>query len=110
MNTAKYRTIEKCRVCGSRNLTSILSLGDLYVSDFLGSPDNSKSIKAPLELVLCNVKDGGCGLLQLRHTVSSESMYRNYWYRSGINKTITDELIGIAEKAESIANLKAHDY
>lgn len=110
MDTAKYRTIEKCRVCGSRNLTSILSLGDLYVSDFLDSPDNSKGLKAPLELVLCNVKDGGCGLLQLRHTVSNEAMYRNYWYRSGINKTMTDELNGIAEKAGSVANLKSGDF
>jgi hypothetical protein len=110
MAIAKYRTIEKCRVCGSRNLSSILSLGNLYVSDFLDSPDRSKGIRAPLELVLCNVKDGGCGLLQLRHTVSNEAMYRNYWYRSGINKTMTDELNGIAEKAESIANLKAHDF
>lgn len=110
MNTAKYRTIVSCRVCGSRHLMSIMSLGDLYVSDFLDSPDNSKGIKAPLELVLCNARDGGCGLLQLKHTVSNEAMYRNYWYRSGINKTMTDELNGIAEKAEVIANLKTQDY
>ncbi len=86
-----------------------MSLGYLYVSDFLDSPDKTKGIKAPLELVLCNIKDGGCGLLQLRHTVSDEAMYRNYWYRSGINKTMTDELNGIAEKAAAIANLKAGD-
>lgn len=110
MDSAKYRTIEKCRVCGSQHLTSILSLGDLYVSDFLDSPDKTISIKAPLELVLCNAKDGGCGLLQLKHTVSNEAMYRNYWYRSGINKTMTDELNGIAEKAATIANLKAQDF
>src|SRR3970040_1882771 len=110
MNSTIYRTIDKCRVCGSQNLSSILSLGNLYVSHFLDSPDNYKSIKFRLELVLCNVKDGGCGLLQLRHTVSSEAMYRNYWYRSGINKTMTDELNGIAEKAASVANLKSNDY
>ena len=84
MSNATYRTIDKCRVCGSHHLTGILSLGDLYVSDFPDSPDVTKGINAPLELVLCNVKDGGCGLLQLKHTVSSEAMYRNYWYRSGI--------------------------
>jgi ribosome maturation factor RimP len=87
-----------------------LSLGDLYVSDFLDSPDKAAGLKAPLELVLCNAKDGGCGLLQLKHTVSNEAMYRNYWYRSGINKTMTDELNGIAEKAAAIANLKAQDH
>lgn len=110
MNEVNYRTVSKCRVCGSEHLASILSLGDLYVSDFLDVPDKTKGIKAPLELVLCNEKDGGCGLLQLKHTVSNEAMYRNYWYRSGINKTMTDELNSIAEKAAVIANLKAEDY
>lgn len=110
MNTSVFKTIKKCRACGSLELTDILSLGDLYVSDFLDSPDNSKGIRAPLELVLCNRKDNGCGLLQLRHTVSDEAMYRNYWYRSGINKTMTDELNDIAEKASKIGSLKSHDY
>lgn len=110
MSIDKYRTIDKCRVCGSSNLTGILSIGDLYVSDFLDQPDKSKGIHAPLDLVLCTVKDGGCGLLQLKHTVSNEAMYRNYWYRSGINKTMTDELNGIAEKAGIVANLKSNDF
>lgn len=110
MNEVKYRTIEKCRVCDSRNLTSVLSLGNLYVSDFFDFPDNQLGIKAPLELVLCNIKDDGCGLLQLKHTVSNESMYRNYWYRSGINKTMTDELNEIAEKSSIIANLQSGDF
>lgn len=108
--SAISRVINSCRVCGSKNLTPILSLGDLYVSNFFDSPDNSKGVKAPLELVLCDAKNGGCGLLQLKHTVSAEEMYRNYWYRSGINKTMTDELNDIAGKAAKIADLKAGDY
>lgn len=107
--TEKYKTINSCRVCGQKNLTPILSLGDLYVSDFL-EPKEKGGIKAPLELVLCNAKDGGCGLLQLKHTVSGEALYRHYWYLSGINKTMADELNGIANKATEIANLKAGDY
>lgn len=105
-----YRTIDKCRVCDSTNLTSILSLGDLYVSDFLDSPEDTGGVRAPLEIVLCNAKDGGCGLLQLRHSVSGEAMYRNYWYRSGINRTMTNELGEIAKKVTSIANLKKDDF
>jgi SAM-dependent methyltransferase len=62
--------------------------------------------KYPLELVLCNESVGGCGLLQLRHTVSNEIMYRNYWYRSGTNKTMTDELRGIVGAVRGIAALK----
>ncbi|MBM3939235.1 MAG: hypothetical protein FJ333_11370, partial [Sphingomonadales bacterium] len=72
------REIEQCRVCGSDKLTSVLSLGNLAVSNFLNKPETESVLRAPLELVLCNSEQGGCGLLQLRHTVSNEAMYRNY--------------------------------
>lgn len=110
MPSQVIRIISACRSCGSEKLIPILSLGDLYVSDFVDADGKSKGIKAPLELVLCNRADGGCGLLQLKHTVSGEEMYRNYWYRSGINKSMTDELNGIAEKLESIVPLKPGDF
>jgi NDP-4-keto-2,6-dideoxyhexose 3-C-methyltransferase len=105
-----YKEIPCCRVCQSKNLTNVLSLGDLAVSDFVDDPVAETGIKAPLELVLCDAKQGGCGLLQLRHTVSSEAMYRNYWYRSGINQTMTNELADIAAHAARAANLKAGDF
>ena len=101
---------ESCRVCGFKPLTPILSLGDLYVSDFLDLHQDQKPNKFPLELLLCNESEGGCGLLQLKETVSHESMYRNYWYRSGINQTMTDELIGIAKKVESLVDFKSGDF
>jgi hypothetical protein len=110
MTQQNYKTIQKCRVCSSDKLTPILSLGDLYVSNFFKTDDPKQGIVAPLELVLCNANDGGCSLLQLKHTVSNEDMYRNYWYRSGINKTMTDELNDIAAKCSSVAHLKAGDY
>lgn len=105
-----YKEIACCRVCGSRNLTDVLSLGSLAVSDFVANPSTETGIKAPLELVLCEPGQGGCGLLQLRHTVSSEAMYRNYWYRSGINRTMMEELVDIAHNASETAGLKAGDY
>lgn len=95
------RKITSCRVCGLKNLIPILSLGQLYVSNFVESGADSEE-KHPLDLVLCNKQAGGCGLLQLRHTVSPKKMYRNYWYRSGVNKTMTEELTAIAKTAEKI--------
>lgn len=88
----------------------MLSLGNLAVSDFVDNPATDKGIKAPLELVLCDPEQDGCGLLQLRHTVSSEAMYRNYWYRSGINQTMTEELMDIARSATRAAGLKTGDF
>ncbi len=108
--SAISRIIDNCRVCGFEKLTPILSLGDLYISDFLEESEMGEAEKAPLDLVLCNENDGGCGLLQLKHTVSNEVMYRRYWYFSGTNKTMTDELVDIAQKVESLVNLKDEDY
>lgn len=110
MNNIMYKEILCCRVCQSKNLVDVLSLGDLAVSDFVDNPAAELGIKAPLELVLCDPKQGGCGLLQLRHTVSSEAMYRNYWYRSGINQTMRDELADIASHATKVADLKSGDF
>ncbi len=95
-------------MCGFSQLTPIFSLGDLYVSDF-ATETTAEHIKAPLELVLCNEHEGGCGLLQLKHTVDNEQMYRNYWYRSGMNATMTSELNGIASSVATIAGLKSGD-
>jgi NDP-4-keto-2,6-dideoxyhexose 3-C-methyltransferase len=97
------KTYTACRVCEG-SLEPVLSLGDLYVSDFV-SPDDSGGYKAPLELVLCR----RCRLLQLKHTVPAEAMYRNYWYRSGTNQTMRDALSDIANKAESLAHLGSDD-
>lgn len=99
---------DSCRVCGSKLLIPILSLGDQYVSNFVDNIDKS-DVKIPLELVLCDNNSGGCGLLQLKHTTNPDVMYKQYWYMSGINKTMTDALKDIVEKAESIADLKKND-
>jgi SAM-dependent methyltransferase len=103
------REITTCRLCGSEKLVSILSLGELYVSNFVDVGETSGLIKAPLELVLCDTHAGGCGLLQLRHTVPAEALYRTYWYRSGVNRSMTDELADIAEKIEKVIPLTAGD-
>ncbi len=92
-----------CRVCDG-GLEPILFLGEHYVSDFI-DPGASDGTKAPLELVLCR----RCRLLQLKHTVPGDTMYRNYWYRSGTNQTMRVALADIANTAEHLVHLKAGD-
>ena len=74
------------------------------MSDF-PAPDEADGVKAPLELVLC----GRCRLLQLKHTVPAENLYRNYWYRSGTNQTMCDALADIANSSERLAHLNEGD-
>jgi len=92
-----------CRVCDS-SLEPVLDLGEHYVSDFI-LPGDSDGTMAPLELVICR----RCRLLQLKHTVPGETMYRNYWYRSGTNQTMRNALADIANKAETLIRLRDGD-
>ena len=104
------RKITQCRSCGSPALDDIFSLGDMYVSAFVADADEQKEMQRyPLDIILCNEGSGGCGLLQLRHTVPSEVMYRNYWYRSGTNQTMTNELYGIVAAARRIKTVGKGD-
>lgn len=109
MNLVESKTIKECRICGNKVLSPIFSLGDLYVSDFLKEGEEKNGTKAPLDLVLCGEGDGGCGLLQLKHTVSHEAMYRNYWYRSGISGMMQEELGDIVQKVKKIVPLRPGD-
>jgi len=80
-------------------LVELFSLGDLYVSDFIDDNSTPQLVKVPLTMTL----DKKSGLVQLKHTAPFEQMYREYWYRSGMNKTMTEELRGIVQKATSLA-------
>lgn len=100
-----YTTRKTCRLCGSNKLTPILSLGNLYVSTFLKNKRN-KILKAPLALVFCE----NCALLQLKHTAPQELLYsRHYWYRSGINPVIRNDLNEITRVARNLTELKKGD-
>ena len=106
---SRYSTRRTCRVCGSLKLAPVLSLGRMCVSDFPVRPTPAPP-RIPLDLVLCDRAAGGCGLLQLRHTVSSEHLYRNYWYRSGVNRSMIDALGEVAAIAARIARPTAGDF
>lgn len=97
------KTYTTCRICQSP-LEPIYSLGDHYISDFL-LPDQKCGIKAPMELMLCSC----CCLLQLKHTVPAETLYRNYWYRSSTNESMQYVLADIAQKAETYIQLQEGD-
>jgi len=100
-----YITRKTCRVCGSKKLTHIFSLGNLYVSTFVNKPKDNVG-RAPLKLVYCE----NCTLLQLKDTAPQELMYsKHYWYRSGINPVISKDLKEIVKKAEKIVKIKKGD-
>ena len=101
-------TITECRSCGSTNLTNILSLGLQYPSNFIElNSISDKREQIPLELIFCEKKD--CGLLQLKHTASRESLYKEYWFRSGLNEKMVEALKDITKSVEKRISLSEND-
>ena len=101
-------TITECRSCGSTNLTNILSLGLQYPSNFIElNSISDKREQIPLELIFCEKKD--CSLLQLKHTASRESLYKEYWFRSGLNEKMVEALKDITKSVEKRISLSEND-
>jgi ubiquinone/menaquinone biosynthesis C-methylase UbiE len=100
-------TRKSCRICGSSSLTPVIDLGDQCIAGAFTPPGAERlpEPKLPLQLVRCDsLRDpGACGLVQLRHTVPGQSLYSAYWYRSGINRSMTENLHEIAQQATETA-------
>lgn len=93
-----------CRISGEK-LVPLFSLGKLYLSDFIEQSETPKY--EPVELGMALAPKSG--LVQLQHTVPGDVLYRKYWYKSGTNATMTNELMGLAKKAQEILPLKDGD-
>ncbi len=96
----QVEALTHCRNCGSTELKTVLDLGEIYPSDFVENQDNL--VKAPLALVKCN----SCYLVQLKHTVELDSMYKTkYWYLSSLNSSMLRDLKDIILGLENYINL-----
>ena len=107
------RTRTTCRICGSPQLAPLLDLGDQCIAGAFADPGGNDPVERaiPLELVRCDMTadQDACGLIQTRHTVPGSVLYRSYWYRSGVNRTMTENLHEIAQQAEDLVGLEAGD-
>lgn len=92
-----------CRISGMK-LTEVISLGDLYVSYFYKEVLKDAP-HAPLNLGIGE----GSSLLQLVETTNQDFMYRQYWYKSGTNMTMTRQLKDIVDFIPRWARLRDGD-
>lgn len=100
------KRIEKCRISGSTNLLSVLSLGDQALTGVFPDSAATPVTVGPLEIVWCPES----GLLQLAHVYEASEMYgENYGYRSGLNASMVRHLTQKIGKLEQFAQLKAGD-
>jgi len=84
-----YTEVKKCRICASRNLVLIFSLGEQSLTGVFPKSLDEKISKGPVDLLKCSE----CGLVQLKQSYSLSEMYgENYGYRSGLNQSMIDHL------------------
>lgn len=87
------KKIDRCRICGGKTLRPVIDLGSQYIASIFagdGVPDELLQ-RYPLDVVRC-ADPGGCGLVQLRHSVSPRVLYSHYGYLSGINEAMRANL------------------
>ncbi len=92
---SRYRETKRCRICGNSHLTSVLSLGEQYLTGVFPRGADATPTKGPLELVACSRshQPDACGLLQLRQSYELGEMYgENYGYRSSLNAAMVSHL------------------
>ncbi len=104
-----YREIRRCRICGNTRLEPILDLGMQALTGVF--PKAGEDVEtSPVVLVKCH-GEGSCGLVQIKHSVSLELMYgENYGYRSGLNRSMTDHLQGLARYCSGLVRLSPGDF
>lgn len=101
-----YHKIDRCRVSGSENLISVLSLGNQALTGVFPKSPADQITVGPLELVWCP----DSGLLQLAHSYEASEMYgENYGYRSGLNQSMVDHLTEKVAWLERLVPLGAGD-
>jgi hypothetical protein len=87
------------------NKEQLLSIGSLYVSDFLAEGENPRGGKYPLDIIL----DKTINAPRLSTVAPSGVMYGKYWYRSGINFSMKQELKNIVDTITSRYTLVEND-
>jgi NDP-4-keto-2,6-dideoxyhexose 3-C-methyltransferase len=100
-----YTEISCCRICGNKNLHTILDLGHQALTGVFPKSADEDVLTGPLELVKCGEENGGCGLVQMRHSYPLSAMYGdNYGYRSGLNQSMVEHLQHRVAKAKALAH------
>jgi hypothetical protein len=85
-------------------MTELFSLGELYPSDFLRPGESPRCEPVELKLIM---EDRG--LVRLEKTAPDNVMWGKYWYRSGINQTMKNELKSIVDSILPLMKWKEGD-
>jgi hypothetical protein len=86
-------------------MSELFSLGKLYVSDFLAPNEVPRGVPVEMSLIF----NEEYGNVRLHDVAPQEIMYGKYWYRSGLNNTMNDELRGVVHSICKYIKYKEND-
>jgi len=99
--------ISKCRNCQSKLLEKLFSLGKLSFTGKFPSKKREVISKAEISIVICKK----CKLVQLDRNFNKKFLYgKDYGYRTGINKTMTNHVKAVVKNMEQLTKLKDKEY
>jgi len=85
-------------------MKELFTLGELYVSDFLAPNKEPRNDKVEMKLLLDDH-----GAVRLEKCAPMDTMYGKYWYRSGINATMKNELKDIVDSITKVVKINKED-
>jgi len=91
----------KCRISG-KPMQELFSLGDPYISDFVKTQGDYRG-KKKWDLTMMLSPETQC--LQLKENADKDFLYGKYWYRSGTNDTMKNELKDIAQSCTKLSKI-----
>lgn len=86
-------------------MKELFTLGDLYVSDFLKDGELPRGGRVEMKMMF----DDETSCVRLEKCAPAESMYGKYWYRSGTNQTMRNELKNIVDSITFVKKLNYGD-
>jgi hypothetical protein len=100
--------IDKCQVCGSKELIQVINLGDQPLANTLQKDlkETSNVEKFPINIIRCS----NCTLLQIDYIVDQKKVYHlDYPYLPGITKTVDNEQKELSNYLFKTLKLKKND-
>lgn len=86
-------------------MKELFTLGELYVSDFVKDDESPRGGKVEMKMML----EEDTGAVRLEKCAPLDSMYGKYWYRSGVNQTMKNELNSIVNSILNVIKLNEND-
>lgn len=90
-------------------MKELFTLGKLYVSDFIPQEHNASNSRQPVPYEMKLMLEEETGAVRLENAAPQDTMYGKYWYRSGVNQTMREELKNVVDSILKIVKIKEND-